>query len=42
MLIEYDYKDENFSNADLEIIRDAVEMIETDLNVTCYIEEMKK
>lgn len=42
VLIEYDYKDENFSNADLEIIRDAVEMIETDLNVTCYIEEMKK
>lgn len=42
VLIEYDYRDENFSNADLEIIRDSVEMIETDLNVTCYIEEMKK
>ncbi|MCM1082873.1 MAG: hypothetical protein NC393_13500 [Clostridium sp.] len=42
VLIEYDYRDENFSNADLEIIRDAVQMIEADKNVTCYIEEMKK
>lgn len=42
VLIEYDYRDENFSNADLEIIHDAVEMIEADKNVTCYIEEMKK
>ncbi len=42
VLIEYDYRDENFSNADLEIIRDAVEMLEAERNVTCYIEEMKK
>ncbi len=42
VLIEYDYRDVNFSNADLEIIHDAVEMIDTDLNIPCYIEEMKK
>lgn len=42
VLIEYDYRDENFSNADLEIIHDAVEMIDADLNIPCYIEEMKK
>ncbi|MCM1287619.1 MAG: hypothetical protein NC240_04865 [Clostridium sp.] len=42
VLIEYDYRDENFSNADLEIICDAVDMIEADKNITCYIEEMKK
>lgn len=42
VLIEYDYRDENFSNADLEIIHDALETIEADLNITCYIEEMKK
>ncbi|MDE6026067.1 MAG: hypothetical protein K2G45_11520 [Lachnospiraceae bacterium] len=42
VLIEYDYRDENFSNADLEIIHDAVEMLEAERNVTCYIEKMKK
>ncbi|MBD5096138.1 MAG: hypothetical protein HDT40_03875 [Lachnospiraceae bacterium] len=42
VLIEYDYRDENFSNADLEIIHDAVEMIDADLHIPCYIEEMKK
>lgn len=42
VLIEYDYRDVNFSNADLEIIHDAVEMIDADLNIPCYIEEMKK
>lgn len=42
VLIEYDYRDENFSNADLEIIHAAVELIQADRNVTCYIEEMKK
>lgn len=39
--IQYDYKDVNFSQVDLEIIEEAIKDLERRLNKSCYIERLK-
>lgn len=41
-MVEYEYKDENFSNADLEILREAIDDLSLMLDIRCQIEEIKK
>lgn len=41
-MIEYDYKDENFSNTDLEMINDAIDDLSLLLGITCQVEELRE
>lgn len=41
-MIEYEYGDENFSNADILIIKEAIDDLALELGISCQIEEIRE